>query len=522
MARLIHKKFRAPARHRAHVVKESLSAVAYKRAARAGAGLRSSKQRELGQFPTPLPVAQLMASMFDSREKDVRLLDAGAGTGLLIQTFVEARCSLKPLPASIHVVAYEVDTSLLGPLHRTLEHCRNHCLNFGVQFSADVYNADFIEAALPLVNGDLFGKSHAGFNATILNPPYRKISSDSRTRLLLRSAGIETTNLYTGFVALAAKLLCDGGEMVAITPRSFANGPYFRPFRNFFLSSMSLRRLHVFESRSVAFECEGVLQENIIVHAVKSSAKSSSVVVSKSSGAPHAPITARECAYNEIVSPGDPERFIHIVTDDVQQNARLILARFHTSLAELGLEVSTGRVVDFRATQFLVPEPARGTVPLIYPCHFNGGYVKWPRTPSRKPNAILDISATKELLVPSAVYVLVKRFTAKEERRRVVACIYDPARIRSARVGFENHLNYFHAHGAGLPLDLARGLSAFLNSTVLDVYFRQFNGHTQVNATDLRNLRYPSRSQLEFLGRSLGETFPDQEQLDRLIHKELF
>jgi adenine-specific DNA-methyltransferase len=40
-------------------------------------------------------------------------------------------------------------------------------------------------------------------------------------------------------------------------------------------------------------------------------------------------------------------------------------------------------------------------------------------------------------------------------------------------------------------------LAAFLNSTVLDVYFRQFNGHTQVNATDLRNLRYPSRSQLE-------------------------
>ncbi|MFA6563161.1 MAG: hypothetical protein WCV00_14720 [Verrucomicrobiia bacterium] len=233
-------------------------------------------------------------------------------------------------------------------------------------------------------------------------------------------------------------------------------------------------------------------------------------------------MTTRESAYGEIVVPNDPEQFIHVVTDDVQQEARQILARFHTSLTELGLEVSTGRVVDFRARQFLVSQPATGTVPLIYPCHFNGGYVKWPKTPSRKPNAILVTEATEELLVPSTVYVLAKRFTAKEERRRVVACIYDPARIHVTRVGFENHLNYFHAHGSGLPIDLARGLAAFLNSTVLDVYFRQFNGHTQVNATDLRNLRYPSRSQLESLGHHFGETFPHQQQLDQLVHKELF
>lgn len=463
-----------------------------------------------------------MASMFAGREKDVRLLDAGAGAGSLIQAFVKVRCAAKPLPTTIHVEAYEVDASLLEPLHRTLEHCRKNCLDVGVRFTAVVHNADFLEAALPLVHGDLFREPQTPFNATILNPPYCKINSNSRMRLLLRSAGIETSNLYTGFLALAAKLLCDGGEMVAITPRSFANGPYFRPFRELFLRLMALRRLHVFESRSVAFERENVLQENIILHAVRSAAKSRSVVVSTTSGAPDSPVTARECAYGEIVLSDDPEQFIHLVTDDVQQEARQILARFHTRLAELGLEVSTGRVVDFRTRQFLVPQPASGTAPLIYPCHFNGAYVQWPKIPSRKPNAILDTEATDELLVPSAVYVLAKRFTAKEERRRVVACIYDPKRIHAARVGFENHLNYFHAHGAGLPRDMARGLAAFLNSTVLDVYFRQFNGHTQVNATDLRNLRYPSRSQLESVGRKIGESFPDQRQLDQLVHKELF
>jgi adenine-specific DNA-methyltransferase len=124
--------------------------------------------------------------------------------------------------------------------------------------------------------------------------------------------------------------------------------------------------------------------------------------------------------------------------------------------------------------------------------------------------------------VPAAIYVLVKRFTSKEERRRVVACIYDPERIRAELVGFENHLNYFHVGGRGLPMNLAKGLTAFLNSTLVDVYFRQFNGHTQVNAADLSNMRYPTRSKLEKLGCKIGKIFPSQTDLDALVEKELF
>jgi adenine-specific DNA-methyltransferase len=97
-------------------------------------------------------------------------------------------------------------------------------------------------------------------------------------------------------------------------------------------------------------------------------------------------------------------------------------------------------------------------------------------------------------MVPGGTYVLTKRFTAKEEKRRVVAAIYT-----GDRAGFENHINYFHVKGAGLPERLAVGLARFLNSEAVDTYFRTFSGHTQVNATDLRNLHYPSRAQLEAL-----------------------
>jgi adenine-specific DNA-methyltransferase len=190
-------------------------------------------------------------------------------------------------------------------------------------------------------------------------------------------------------------------------------------------------------------------------------------------------------------------------------------------LEELDLSVSTGRVVDFRAKGFLRQQPSTNTAPLIYPCHFDGGFVRWPKSSGRKPNAIVSTADTCELLVPSAVYVLVKRFTSKEERRRVVACVYDPGRVAGSEVGFENHLNYFHVKGNGLAMDLAKGLAAFLNSTLVDTYFRQFNGHTQVNATDLRNLRYPERTQLLHIGRSLVDPAANQMEIDMLWEREL-
>ncbi len=480
------------------------------------------RRHELGQFLTPNPVADFMASLFESRWQEWNLLDAGAGSGALSAMLVRRLCASRHKPKGILITACELDDALIKPLHTTLHDCERECERAGIRFSATVLNQDFIAVAVPMARGDLFASHQPRFNAAIVNPPYRKIRSDSSTRLLLRSAGIETSNLYTGFVALIAKLLAERGELVAITPRSFCNGPYFKPFRMDFLGMMSLRRLHVFESRSAPFSRDEVLQENIILRAVKDSAKPESVMISSSSGAPGGAITEREMAYSEVVSPDDIEQFIHLVENEAQDSARAVMSRLPMSLSDSGLSVSTGRVVGFRAKEFLRQHPERDTAPLIYPCHFNGGFVHWPKEEARKPNAIVSNEQTRELLVPAGVYVLVKRFTAKEERKRIVACLYDSHQIPAPLIGFENHLNYFHLNGHGLSRNLAKGLAAFLNSTVVDMYFRQFNGHTQVNATDLRSLNYPSKADLEKLGRRISDPGLPQAQLDALVEEELF
>lgn len=482
--------------------------------------LRPEHRAALGQFLTPAPLARMMASLVEAGQPHVRILDAGAGIGALAASLVSELSERARRPERITVTAYELDATLLPYLAETLTVCDAACQVAGIAFDSEILQEDFVEAGVAMLRGDWFAPVPRHFDAAILNPPYRKIASASRERMLLHGIGIETTNLYTAFLTLAVRLLEPGGELVAITPRSFANGPYFRPFREEFLREMAIRRLHVFASRDAAFRDDDVLQENVILHAVKDRTARPPVLVTESDGGSDETMSVRMTPYDELVRPGDLERFIHLLPDTLSHAVAERMARLPMSLSDLGLSVSTGRVVDFRAREFLRPEPASDTAPLIYPTHLAHGFVTWPKR-TRKPNALLISPRTDDLLVPEGTYVLVKRFSAKEERRRVVAAVYDPTRTTPGRVGFENHLNYVHRDGHGLSTELAKGLTVFLNSTLVDEFFRQFSGHTQVNATDLRSLRYPSCLDLEHLGAKIGDTLPPQDDIDRMVEEDL-
>lgn len=482
----------------------------------ASAELDNIVRLELGQFLTPGPTAQLMASMFrPPNSAAVRLLDAGAGVGTLTAAWIDRIANSTPRPKHITAVVYEVDPTLAGFLEETMSACRTRCRSAGIELATDVRIGDFIEQSVDALQMSMFSRIPDTFDYAIVNPPYRKIRSDSRARALLRTIGVESTNLYTAFLSLVMRLLADRGELVMITPRSFCNGPYFRPFRQQYLCTIATQRVHIYESRKSAFKEDDVLQENVIFHGVKSTRRPRHVLISASAGANGDHHTERRVPYHEFVSPNDPDSFIHIVPEEADARIARQLRLLPASLDSLGISVSTGRVVDFRAREWLRPQPEAGTAPLIYPMHFENSAIQWPRTPSRKPNAIVDNDSTRDLLVPNDHYVVVKRFSAKEERRRVAAAVYDPRHTPCHRVGFENHLNYFHVNGRGLEPPIARGLAAFLNSTHVDRYFRQFNGHTQVNAADLRSLRYPTLDELRALG---STTTPlDQSSIDATV-----
>ncbi len=496
--------------------------------------LDSKRRAALGQYLTPLPIGRFMASLFSATHGDVRVLDPGAGVGSLTAAFAERVCAESVRPTSVEFVCYEIDAVLATYLGGTLAQVEARCQEARIEAMCQLLKKDFILHHRVDRQPDLFDgntNDDLRFTHAILNPPYRKINVGSDYRAALRRAGLETSNLYSGFMFVAAQHLRAGGEMVAIVPRSFCNGLYFKPFRERFFSMMSLRHVHVFEKRNHAFRDDDVLQENIIIHAVKDRG-ASGVTISTSCGAGfEVDPTRRECAaedmtrrtvpYHAVIHDGDPDLFVHIAADETEQGVVDRMARLTASISDIGVEVSTGPVVDFRLKGDLCSEPGDGAVPLLYAAHFQGGTLSWPKV-MRKPNAIrLSSASRKWLWANRGNYVVTRRFTSKEERRRIVASVY-ASDLPGELVGFENHLNVFHWGREGVSRALAVGLSLFLNCSLVDRYFRQFNGHTQVNATDLRSLRYPDRATLEHLGERYDNQGISQQDIDTIIEKEIF
>ena len=451
------------------------------------AQLDESRSR-LGQFFTPPEAAGLLAGMVQP-SRPWRLLDPGAGVGSLTAALV-CRWLLETERPDMDVLAYELDAQVTSGLRETLDEAVSLASQFGRTLRSRIRQADFV---LEPPEG---GES----NVILMNPPYRKLSARSAEAIALKNGRepVRVTNLYAAFLLRAIRALPDDGQLVAITPRSFANGPYFRDLRAELLKRASFNQIHAFTARDKVFSDADVLQENLIF-SMTTGATEGDVVLASSRDA-SSPATIRRCDHAQIVHPDDEARFVRLPLDQAAVECAEEMLAMPAVLGDLDITVSTGRVVDFRAREHLRGSPQVGTVPLVYPQNIRNGNVKWPLA-GRKPQALEFGDQTFSLLLPNEHYVLVKRFTSREEPRRVVAAVSSPTNFPGAKmVAFENHLNVFHHKKGGLDRALANGLEAYLNSDLVDAFVRQFNGHTQINATDLREIRYPSVTTLRALG----------------------
>jgi len=489
-----------------------------------------SKKGELGQFYTAAPICLFMASLFKKIEGSVNLLDPGCGPCSLTAAFIDEAIKRKSV-SKIQLEMYEVESLIKDQILQSVECFERETKAVGIELTHSLYFQDYIKCCsdLAVKHNEANEEAFQSFSHIIMNPPYKKIASSSQHRLWLREAGIETVNLYSGFVSLAIKRLVQGGELVAIIPRSFCNGPYYHPFRKQILQETSIKHIHIFDSRNNAFAGDSVLQENIIIHLVKGEEQREVTITSSPAADFHldeesgtitaSDMTTRTVPFTSIVNLNDQQQFIHIAANNRDQAIIDKLGTFTTEIKDLGIQVSTGPVVGFRMQDDLLQNIETGAVPLLYPQHLKDG-VKWPI--DKKPNAIFISQKSKQWLWKNeGCFVIVRRFTSKEERRRIVATLYD-GNLPGEFIGFENKLNVFHLNKEGIDKQIALGLYVYLNCTLLDKYYRLFGGHTQVNATDLRAINYPSSKTLKNIGSQVASTDLTQKEIDRLIEMELF
>ncbi|PKO23325.1 MAG: methyltransferase [Chloroflexi bacterium HGW-Chloroflexi-1] len=498
------------------------------------ASVSANHKKRFGQYLTPAPVARFMAGLCEPPGlATLRVLDPGAGAGILACALCETLATRSPGVQEIELAAHETDPGLAECLVASLTYAGQWSQAQGVKLDSAVYTDDFVLTYAEALDEtpSLFSTYSTAdvFDIVIANPPYFKLPKSDPRALAAATVVHGQPNIYALFMAIAARLLKPGGSLVFITPRSYAAGPYFRRFREYFFSLMLPEVIHLFGSRRDAFSRDEVLQENVVLMARRSdnwraNAGKKVVRISFSAGTQDLPqVVQRAVPLAEVLNPTDRARVMHIPTTLDADEAVRIVRSWSGNLHAYGFEISTGPVVPFRAADLIDKSgDVPGThVPLLWMQNVHPMQVKWPANARGKRQYIAITAAKRSLLVSNDHYVLLRRFSAKEQHRRVTAAPLLSEMFCSPLIGLENHLNYIHRPDGHLSIEEVYGLAALLNSELLDTYVRVFNGNTQVSATELRTMPLPPLEKIAEIGRRIMSESNLTQEIDALVEDVL-
>lgn len=476
-------------------------------------GFRDSSvnKEQYEQFFTSIKIADFMSNMVSKNTKQkISLLDPGCGLGILAFSLIEKILLWESGIQEIDLVLYEIDSTLIPQLTDICLEVKHICNSNGVELKYDIRNKDFIIEGIKEIRH--FEKK---FDLIIMNPPYGKIENSSIYDESIKQVGVKVPNLYAGFITIALQFLSQNGQLVAITPRSFCNGLYFTDYRNFLLRNISFEHIHLFESRSDCFEKDNVLQE-VMVYKLKRSKQRKKVMITHSKNGSFSNMDKHLVGFDDIIDFDDEHKFIKVIRSAKDEKILDLMSKMPYTLEQLHLEVSTGPIVDFRVKEGLLSKDiSLDSYPIIFPEHFVESNIEWPKSNIKKKyNSIIFDDTVRNQLRPNSNYVFVKRFSSKEEKKRVVAAVWEKKMAWTQYIGIDNKVNYYHLNKNGIELDIAKGLAAYLNSSFVDKWFRLVSGSTQVNVTDLRKMRYPTKEILTKL------IYKDSSEIQIILEKE--
>ena len=162
--------------------------------------------------------------------------------------------------------------------------------------------------------------------------------------------------------------------------------------------------------------------------------------------------------------------------------------------------MKTRLTVDFRNREILRDEEEEGAIPLFYSQHIKQGKVEFP---IQKEHEYV-VTEQKGLMQDNKNYLFVKRFTAKEEPRRLQCGVYLAKRFpQYQKISTQNKINFVEGVLTEMSECLVYGLYVLFNSTLYDEYYRILNGSTQVNSTEINAMPVPELEDIQEMGRKV-------------------
>lgn len=450
-------------------------------------------RKKRGQFFTSKETALFMTTLFDlsSFTDNISVLDPGAGSGILTAALIQHLNKVE-IVKKVKVTCYETNKDIIKLLENNLSWIKNHSK---VKIEYIIINDNYITSQKLAYNKK---ESIYKYDIIIGNPPYMKIGKNADEALAMSDICYGAPNLYFLFMEMGSFNLANNGELVFIVPRSWTSGAYFRKFREKFLNEISLEHIHLFVSRNKVFEQEMVLQETIIIKVKKTSIQSSKVIITTTnSNADFSNKTIFNVPYNMVVY--GENKYVFLITSQKELDIIKKVHRWTDTLPSIGLKMKTGLTVDFRNKNLLRSYNEKTTVPLFYSQHIQNGKVSFP---IGKENEYI-LTEQNGLLQENKNYLFIKRFTSKEEKRRLQCGVYlAKEHSKYKMISTQNKINFIT--GLNEVSDcLVYGLYVLFNSTLYDRYYRILNGSTQVNSTEFNTIPVPSIKYIEKMGREL-------------------
>ncbi|MCQ2074866.1 MAG: Eco57I restriction-modification methylase domain-containing protein [Bacteroidaceae bacterium] len=472
----------------------------------ANASVQSDKKHK-GQFFTPLAISRFMGNLATpSEKKTISVLDPGCGLAILSCALIEHIVE-DSKPEQIFLSLYETDTTVVPLTEQVLSYLQKWCNKQNVKLIYLLNDSDFVlEKCASLDDSktlfeEMTDAEH--FDYIISNPPYFKLAKNDIHTKSCANVVDGQTNIYALFMAICSKLLEADGQMIFITPRSFASGRYFQSFRDFLFRHVHIDLIHLFNTRKDTFSKDEVLQELVIMR-MYPAREVSTVTVSFSQGIRDLDESVQK-VYNasDIVNVDSKEKVVYLPVDGRDEAILSLFRSWDGNMEKYGIKISTGPVVAFRAYEFIVSESSEDTVPLYWLHNVVKMLCDHPIERKDKGQYIKVTPETKAALLPNKNYVLLRRFSSKEDNSRLVAAPYFGNMSHSEFVGIENKLNYIYRPKGHLRRDEVMGLTALLDSELFDAYFRTFNGNINVSATELRMMPLPPIETIREIGRKI-------------------
>lgn len=460
-----------------------------------------AEKRNKGQFFTPLVIASFMSGLATPACKDeITVLDPGCGCGILSCALIEHLCKQDHRIKRIRLVGYEIDELVIPFTSSTFDYLKAWLKERSIKLDCSVIRENFVLAnSYCLQEMSLFGDNPLKFDYIISNPPYFKLSKEDPQSLACSCIVDGQANIYALFMAICSRMLTDEGQMVFITPRSFASGRYFHSFRDFLFDNVKLNFVHLFNNRKETFAKDDVLQELVITKMGKKD--TSHIIVSTSNGI--SDITeARQKEYiaDEVVDIHSKEKIIYLAQDDRDERILSLFRSWDGNMNKYGINISTGPVVAFRLYDSITEDEAKDSVPLFWLHNVVKMLADHPVVKDTKGQYIRITPLSIPYLLPNKNYIFLRRMSSKDDSSRLIAAPYFGNASTYKYVGVENKLNYIYKVKGHLKREETVGLSALLNSDLFDSYFRTFNGNINVSATELRSMPLPPIETIRQIG----------------------